>query len=164
MDAEEPEFTRSRPGGRSGKTAMGSKRSRTGSLSGRGYAHGRQYSMDNRLGERVPGARIRRDERSPADAREGSRHRKSKNQLPSRSEDRDSAQRPAGNRNSASESRRCLCSLLRPDCRVWGSPSRLSLLSLHLSRLRARYRLSVGRWNRVGCRRVGRLGRQLGQL
>ena len=48
----------------------------------------------------------------------GSGHRKSKNQRPIGSEDRDSFQRQAGNRNSASEPGRCLCALLRPDCGV----------------------------------------------
>ena len=45
-----------------------------------GTADGGQYSMDDRLGKRIPGPAIRRDGCSPTHACEGSGHRKSKDQ------------------------------------------------------------------------------------
>ncbi len=65
-------------GGRCGKAAVGPKRPVTCRVSRRGAADGRQYSMDHRLGKRIPGAAIRRDGRSPAYASKSPGHRKSK--------------------------------------------------------------------------------------
>ena len=144
---------------------MGPKHPGTGSLSGRGYADGRQCSMDKRLGKRIPGAAVRRDGRSPAHARKGSRYRESKNQRPIGSANRDyPQQREAGHQDRASEPRRCLCAFLRPDCGVRSCPSRLSLLSLYLSGLRSGDSLDVGRRNCAGCRSLGLLGWPLGGL
>ncbi len=50
---------------------------------------GRQYPVDDRSWERVPGPTIRRDGRSSAHAREGSRQGHAKNQCPTKSRDQD---------------------------------------------------------------------------
>jgi hypothetical protein len=118
VDEQQQEFARQSAGGCSGQTTVGSERSVIGRISRRRTADGWQHSMDDRFGKRVPGTANRRNGCSATNAREGAGYRKSKNQRPIGSENRDSLQRQAGNRNSASEPGCCLCALLRSDCGV----------------------------------------------
>ncbi len=64
------EVERQSAGGRSGKAAVGPKRPGNGRVSRRGTAYGGQYPVDDGFGKRIPGARIGRDGRSSAHARE----------------------------------------------------------------------------------------------
>lgn len=143
---------------------MGSKRPVTGRISRRGSADGRQYSMDDRFGKRIPGAANGRNGCRPAYACEGSGHRKSENHCPIGGKDGDSLQWEAGDRDSAGKPRRRLCALVRSDRGVRACSGCVSLLSLYVSGLCARNRFGMGSGNCARCRGLGRVGRPLGQL